>query len=412
MYQEDLAQASATAFASSSVVPVPLSRKAVLGVSAEVGETQLQVGGLFSSPQRVGDDYTRVEKSNGPGYAGSGYDVLRDKIQWRDTFGGKAKVTSTVGGLAFYVQGAAKGLVADGGPDTSTTITGWTLKESGRGNQVNGLAGFAIALGALQIAPNGLYQKPFVGPNPRIGGSFDPATGTFSEPVRARTTFVGATPHEPFAVLDNRETAAGELLITYDPTPTTAFYQWDRVNREDAPFAASLDFVYRHQPTSRDSNVGVLGNGQRFAFGAAPPAHDVWGTTFDWVATGLSPVRLSGALYFGQDQSRGLDPRLITHFGGSLRGAYSDFALAMRLLFNDWGPYDYYRDYNLTYPVQWYGDASWGLRPALVGEFQTRFGVRTEYRRLDQHSNGWANPLTPGSRGYEVEVTSYLQVSL
>ena len=38
-----------------------------------------------------------------------------------------------------------------------------------------------------------------------------------------------------------------------------------------------------------------------------------------------------------------------------------DFLFSTRILFKDWGPYDYYRDWNLTYPFQWYGDTSFGM---------------------------------------------------
>jgi hypothetical protein len=121
---------------------------------------------------------------------------------------------------------------------------------------------------------------------------------------------------------------------------------------------------------------------------------------------------LHGSLYGGQDQARGLDPRLVTRYGGGLRFGVYDFLLATRLLFNDWGPYDYYRDFNLTYPLQFYGDLSWGMRPALVGNPQTRFGVRGQYRTLDVYSDGWADKLNPGKSGSEYEITTYIQATM
>jgi hypothetical protein len=39
---------------------------------------------------------------------------------------------------------------------------------------------------------------------------------------------------DPFAVRGNRETVAGELLLTYDPTPGTWMYDWDNDMTEDA----------------------------------------------------------------------------------------------------------------------------------------------------------------------------------
>jgi hypothetical protein len=409
MHQEDLisAQAASTNVATSAITPEPVSRKSVLAVEMDSGPVHVQVGGLFAGAQRVGREYTRTTTSSGPGYLGSGYDVLVDKVQWKDTFGGKAKIVYAGNQVNAYAQGAVKGLVADSGPDTSFTITGWSLKESGRGNQASALAGVSLGAGSFQVAPNFLYQRPFVGPNPRIDGVYDSATGVYSTPVRPRNIL-----DDPFAVLDNRETAATELLLVYDPTPATQFFNWDRINREDAPFAASLDFVYRHQPTSRDSRIGVLDTGVRVPFGAAPPAHDVWDVTANWSSLALYPVVLHGQLYGGQDQARGPDPRLVTRYGGGLRLGYLDFLLSTRLLFNDWGPYDYYRDWNLTYPFQWYGDLSFGLMPATIGFPQTRFGVRGQYRILNQYSDGWPDKLNPGGHGREMEVTTYVQATL
>ena len=45
---------------------------------------------------------------------------------------------------------------------------------------------------------------------------------------------------DPFAVRGNRETIAGELLLTYDPTPGTWMYEWDNDRAEDAKFAMNL----------------------------------------------------------------------------------------------------------------------------------------------------------------------------
>ena len=53
----------------------------------------------------------------------------------------------------------------------------------------------------------------------------------------------------------------GEILLTFDPTPGTWMYEWDNDRAEDAPFAASLGFVYRHLPTSQDAAILFTGAG-------------------------------------------------------------------------------------------------------------------------------------------------------
>ena len=65
-------------------------------------------------------------------------------------------------------------------------FTGWSMKSSGRGNQMSGLSGVLLTFGSLQAAPNLLYQKPIVGPTPAIGDHFDPGTGMYYGGVAPR----------------------------------------------------------------------------------------------------------------------------------------------------------------------------------------------------------------------------------
>jgi len=135
-------------------------------------------------------------------------------------------------------------------------------------------SGVLMTFGSFQAAPNLLFQRPIVGPTPAIADGYDASNGMY---------YAGVTPRnyltDPFVVLDNRETVGGELLFVYDPTPATWYWMWDRDKREDADFAASLDLVYRHQPTSRDATLVILADGSQVPSAAAPPAHDVWNAT-------------------------------------------------------------------------------------------------------------------------------------
>jgi hypothetical protein len=86
-----------------------------------------------------------------------------DKVNNKDNWGGKAKLTFSGGRFNIYTQGAIQGLVASGGADNTQTFTGWRLKDSGSGNQMNVLAGLTYNVNSnLQIAPNFLWQKPLV----------------------------------------------------------------------------------------------------------------------------------------------------------------------------------------------------------------------------------------------------------
>ena len=123
--------------------------------------------------------------------------------------------------------------------------------------------------------------------------------------------------------------------------------------------------------------------------------------------------KLSGLVFVGQEQARGNDARLITHYGGSIRLAWEKALFTTSLLFDDWGPYDYHRDFNLTYPFQWYGDLSLGLGVPVLRLVGTRFGFRWQLRELDDHSEGYVlDPSRPGARGLEYELGTYVNVSM
>jgi hypothetical protein len=85
-----------------------------------------------------------------------------------------------------------------------------------------------------------------------------------------------------------------------------------------------------------------------------------------------------------------------------------------QLRFNDWGPYDYQRDFNITFPMQWYGDLSYGVTSLIPGWLGTRVGVRAQVRTLDQYSiEGYLpDPMNPGKTGLEYEIGAYVRLSL
>ena len=113
--------------------------------------------------------------------------------------------------------------------------------------------GFIYGVGSLQIAPNFLIQKPLEDPLPTVDEALLDENEVFYAGLRPRSYL-----DSPFAVLSNRETIGAELLLVWDPTPGTWYWMWDNLMREDATLAASLDLVYRHHPTTRDSMVGFL----------------------------------------------------------------------------------------------------------------------------------------------------------
>lgn len=365
IFHEDLESPGAAV--SSIAIPQPRTRRVTLHASTKLGNLKIEGGGIWGGQPLVDREFQVVQGEEG------NYQVFVDKVQSSDTWGGKVRLSYSAGRINWYAQAAAMGLVANGGADFTQMFTGWRLKDSGSGNQNNFLSGFTYTLGNWQIAPNFLYQKPLV----------DPMPGDVGGPGRLRNILV-----DPFVVRANRETVAGELLLTFDPTPGTWMYEWDNDRAEDAKLAASLGFVYRHLPTSQDAAVIFPGTGRvASAADGAPPALDLWEVNARIVSKINPEFGIIANLYGGNGQANGPDTRTIERYGGDVRMIYKTFKLSSHLKFNDWGPFDYHRDFNLTFPLQIMADLSttvgkpdWFILP------NTTVGMRFTWRSLDENS--------------------------
>lgn len=368
IFHEDIDNASEAL--TSIAIPVPKTRRATIYGKTKYKNFGFEAGAMWGGQPLNGREFQIVQ--GGPG----NYVVLNDQVNSRDNWGGKAKVTYQKGRINWYAQGAAMGLVADGGGDNTQTFTGWSLKDSGSGNQTNFLTGFTVGINKFQIAPNFLWQKPIVDAIP------------IDAPAPARLRNIQ---DDPFRVRANRETVAGELLLTYDPTPGTWMYEWDNDRTEDAKFAISTGFVYRHLPTTQDAAIGFLANRQSFAFPGSPPARDLWESKTRIVSKLNPDFGLIANFYFGNAQARGSDERLIERVGGNVRMIYKKLKIEHSFKFNDWGPFDYHRDFNLTFPLQLMLDLSTtvGSQKWLVLP-NTKVGIRGTWRSLNEFSPRFA----------------------
>ncbi|MEL6141760.1 MAG: glycosidase, partial [Bacteroidota bacterium] len=339
IFHEDLEQRGNSE--SSFAIPMPRTRRATLYAKKELGPLGIELGGIWAGQPLNGREFQLVDDS------GRDETVYKDVIQTKDNWGGKIKLTYAKGRINWYAQAAAMGLVAQGGADYTQTFTGWRLKDSGSGNQYNVLSGFTYLLGNFQIAPNFLWQRPIEGPIP----------GDVATPGRPRNILA-----DPFVVRANRETVAGEILFTFDPTPATWMYQWDNDQAEDAKFAASAGFVYRHLPTTQDAAIGILADGRTFfAFPGAAPAQDLWEAHLRVVSKLDPELGFIINAYTGTAQANGDSDRTIERFGTDVRLIYKRLKLVSAIKFNDWGPFDYHRDFNQTFPFQFRLDLSTSL---------------------------------------------------
>jgi hypothetical protein len=402
VYHEDIADANS--IVSSIAVPLPKTRRASLYVKTKIYNFGFELGGIWAG-QPLNDREFQIAEGTS-----ENYNVLVDKINNKDNWGGKAKVTYTGGRFNWYAQGAAMGLVANGGYDQTRTFTGWTLKDTGSGNQTNFLSGFTYSIGNLQLAPNFLWQKPIVAAMP------NDVTGA----GRLRNILA-----DPFAVRANRETVAGELLLTYDPTPGTWMYEWDNDMAEDAKFAISTGFVFRHLPTTMDATIGFNKDRVSFAFPNSAPAHDLWEVNTRIVSKIHTNLGFIANMYYGTNQANGSNSRLIKRFGSDIRVIYNNIKFVNSIKINDWGPFDYHRDFNLTYPLQLMTDISTSLgNPGWFILPNTRIGIRGTWRALDQYSPRYTptqvigfstEPVTSPvgfGNGNEWEVRTYLHINI
>ncbi len=404
IFHEDLDDPDAAI--SSIAIPQPRTRRLTFQVARKFfDKLKVEAGGIWGGQPLVDRNFQVVRGEEG------NYQVYDDKVQLTDTWGGKVKFTYSSGRFNWYGQAAAMGLVANGGYDNTITFTGWKLKDSGSGNQHNFLTGFTYTLGKIQFAPNFLWQKPLVDPIPLNAGG----------PARLRNILV-----DPFVVRANRETVGGELLLTYDPTPGTWMYDWDSDRSEDAPFAASVGFVYRHLPTSQDAAIVFPGTGRvPSAAAGAPPALDLWEVNARLVSKVNPELGIIANLYGGNGQANGPDARTVKRFGGDVRVIYKKIKLASHLKFNDWGPFDYHRDFNLTFPVQFMADISttvgkpdWFILPS------TSIGLQAIWRSLNEYSPRYlpnlAEEFAPAPiispvgfpNGNEWELRTYVRISV
>lgn len=357
----------------SGVIPPWPMERATLAVERDFGKFGLTFGGIWGGAPLNGSTYQDINDEG---------QVVIDKVSSKDNWGGKAKLTYAGGKFNWYAQGAVMGLVANGSADPTLTFTGWKLKDTGSGNQQNFLTGFTYNVGKWQIAPNFMWQQPLV----------DPMPNGVDAPGRLRN-FID----DPFAVRWNRETTAGEILFTYDPTPGTYMYNWDNNRAEDAKFALSAGFVYRHLPTTMDAHIGFLDTREFFAFAESAPAEDLW-EAHARVVSSLSPeINIVGTFYYGNGQAQGDSQRLVTdRFGANINVFYKKFIINGDIKINDWGPFDYHRDFNLTFPLQTMLDLSTTLgKPEWYILPTTQIGIRGIWRSLNEFSPRFAPNATP-----------------
>lgn len=370
------------------------SRQTALYAKTEImPEVTLEVGGLIASGEKVGDTYDRLE----------GNDIVVDEIKDKDTLGLKAKVTFDVLTSKAYLAMNYAGLVADSGDVFREN--GTELPYSGLGNKKEIEGGVLIPVGDYTIYPRFLVRENIVDANPQIDPS---VTGSTLSPGLAPRNF----DDDPFAVLGNREAKSFEVILTYDPTPASYFYHWNVDVTEDAPFAFNLGLTYTQYDTATDSDRFFYEEGNsNAAFGAGLDAEDVYLAKSKLIFNPSRALKYVFDIQVGKQQSTGKPGEETVEFTSLEGKAVLDnkHIFSAYIKKDAFGPYDFYRQFNLTYPTQIKLEYARLLDLNKDEDSSSKIGVKAFYRSLDELSP--ADEYEDGENDHMFEIQTYFKYS-
>jgi hypothetical protein len=176
-------------------------------------------------------------------------------------------------------------------------------------------------------------------------------------------------------------------------------------------------------PTVMDAAIGIFPDGRTtFPFDGSVPAEDLLEVNARVVSKLSRDFGFVANIYGGDAQANGNDTRKISRFGTDLQMIYKNVKVHSFFKLNDFGPFDYHRDFNQTYPMQLMADVSTTLgKPDWFDLPTTRLGIRGTYRTLDQFSPRYslvtvdqatALPGVTLEDGNEWEIRTYIQIDI
>jgi len=403
LHAEDIARKSEEA-SPGDAIPIQ-TRQTTLYSRFGSTKNSLEIGAIMASTEKIGDKYSRLDNGN----------IVVDEIDFEDTLGVKATLAfEAFGASRAYVGVNYGGLTADGGATQAlfgitNGINNWSqLPYSEFGNKKEIETGIQMNFGSITVLPRFLYRDNLVDANPTI-----PATST------GTTLSPGLAPRNrddnAFAVLDNRAARSGEIFLTYDPTPATGFYEWDNDRREDAAFAFNLGANYTSYPTATDSyQFFFRPTGTNAAFGEGLIAEDVWKVMSRMVMNAEGGTNIILNLESGFQQSSGTSegPAREYYEAGAKFMLTNNHIIEGYVYKDAWGPYDFFRQFNQTYPWQYkldysilMGPNSWTNTPGST----SKWGIRGLYRTLDDQSP--EDEYQDGRNNSMFEIITYINFS-
>jgi beta-galactosidase len=357
-------------------------------------KTLLELGGIISNTEKLDEEYDYRD----------GNETIRDSIKLEDTLGFKARMTvDFLDNYKGYVAVNYAGLVADAGDEWLKD--GTKLPYSSLGNKQELEAGVLMAYGNYSFYPRLLVRENVVDANSQIDAV---TTGTNLNP--------GISPRnledDPFSVLGNREARAAELIFTYDPTGGSYFYEWDNDVKEDAKLAFNIALNYTDYGSDTDSHTFFFqtgASGFNAPFGEGLAAEDVWTLSSRIVMNPRPGLRIISDIVTGLIQSTGA-PGDGTEFVSLSTKLVMDnkHILSAYLKKDAFGPYDFHRQFNVTYPAQLGVDYSTIIDGKFGDTNSSKLGISFDYRSLDEGSPG---EFEGGDNSYMSELVTYYKVN-
>lgn len=336
--------------------------------------TNLQVGAIVSGRDKIGESYEEQGSS------------VRKEIESKDTIGLKAKVGHQLTDSSkLYVAGQYAGLVADAG--APLVEMGTRLPYAGEGNKVVAEAGLQINHGNYMFFPRVFVRDNLVDANE-------------STPRN--------TEADPFAVLGNRKVRAAEMMLTYDPTPATPFYDWDNDMREDAKLAFNVGLTYMDFGTKTDAYKAYFSDDVfegEAPFASGLNADELWLLSSKVVLNPSNTYRAVLRADVGKEQTTGSPDVANTNFKSlDAKVIYKNRHIVNAYVAKDkWGPYDFQRQFGIIYPEQIRLGYTYLLDKGVKEENASKVGVKLHYRSLDKQNDEYEMDGYRNNDMYEIQ---------
>jgi len=316
----------------------------------------LRAGVLSSGSEKIGDSFNFDKDGI----------VYEDAVKSKDALALRLRLEEELGGSTdFYTELNYAGLVANGGERQE--IWDSNMPYSELGNKKTFEVGARIQNGSLMLSPRLFIRKNLIDPM-----SSDAQDAGFK---RYET-------NAPFSVVDNRETNAAEIYLTYDPTPGTFFYEWDNYLKEDAPFAFNLGITKIEYPHKADART-IVGAQGPFQDNGRPP-EELIRYSSRLVANPTESIKVTADIEAGHQQPIESNVGLSRFSSVESTVVHNVRNVYTATYANDaYGEYDWYRNFGTSYPRQ----VSLGYE-RLIGDLgaPSRLGIKGYKRNLNAES--------------------------